>query len=122
MFAEALENFSPPAGLAAWLACAAFALWFFLLVDKAIAMPRIHHNLFPDVVHVEPSGLDAATAHALEARGHQLDFAVESLEDPKEHSMFAFPWGKACGVQVDRDHGWRMVACDPRNSGGGAVP
>lgn len=91
-------------------------------VDRAIAAPRIHHNLFPDVVHVEPDGLEAATAHALEARGHKLGFAVEPLQEPQERSIFAFPWGKACGVQLDRDRGWRMAACDLRQDGGGAVP
>jgi gamma-glutamyltranspeptidase/glutathione hydrolase len=91
-------------------------------LDKAIAAPRIHHNLFPDVVHVEPSGLEAATARALEARGHKLDFAVEPLQEQQEHGLFAFPWGKACGVQLDRDRGWRMGACDIRQAGGGAVP
>ena len=93
-----------------------------MLIDKAIAQPRIHHNLFPDVVHIEPNGIEAQTARALEARGHKLDFAVEPFEEPQEHSLFAFPWGKACGVQVDRDHGWRLGACDMRNSGGGATP
>ena len=93
-----------------------------MLIDKAIAAPRIHHNLFLDVVHVEPSGIDAATAKALEARGHKLDFAVEPLQEPQDRGLFAFPWGKACGVQVDRDRGWRIGACDFRNAGGGAVP
>jgi len=91
-------------------------------VDRAIAAPRLHHNLFPDVVHVEPGGMEAATAQALQARGHQLDFAVEPLQEPQERSIFAFPWGKACGVQSDRDRGWRLGACDLRQPGGGAVP
>lgn len=93
-----------------------------MLLDKAIAAPRIHHNLFPDVVHVEPSGLEAATARALEGRGHKLDFAVEPMQAPQERSIFAFQWGKACGVQVDEERGWRIGACDFRSGGGGAVP
>ena len=91
-------------------------------VDRAINAPRIHHNLFPDVVHVEPDALEAATAHALEARGHKLDFAVEPFQDPREHSMFGSLWGKACGAGIDPDTGWRVASCDARQPGGGAVP
>jgi gamma-glutamyltranspeptidase/glutathione hydrolase len=90
-------------------------------IDRAIAQPRLHHNLFPDVVHVEPNGLEAATAHALEARGHKLQFGSEPFQE-HEHSFFAGPWGKACGVQVDPDTGWRLGACDLRYDGGGAIP
>ena len=92
-----------------------------MAVDRAIAEPRIHHNLFPDVVHVEPNGLEAATARALEARGHKLDFAGEPFQDHPP-SFFGTLWGKACGVQIDRDTGWRLGACDMRYDGGGAVP
>ena len=35
-----VTNFSPPEQIAAWLACAAFAIWFLLLVDKGIARMR----------------------------------------------------------------------------------
>jgi gamma-glutamyltranspeptidase/glutathione hydrolase len=90
-------------------------------IDRALAAPRLHHNLFPDVVHVEPHGIDAATAKALEQRGHKLDFAVEPfVEHPP--GFFATPWGKACGVQVERDTGWRMAACDVRYDAGAAAP
>jgi gamma-glutamyltranspeptidase/glutathione hydrolase len=91
-------------------------------VDRAINAPRIHHNLHPDVVHAEPDALEAATAHALEARGHKLDFAVEPFEEPREHGLFESLWGKACGVGIDLDTGWRLAACDARQPGGGAVP
>jgi gamma-glutamyltranspeptidase/glutathione hydrolase len=91
-------------------------------VDRAIAAPRLHHNLFPDVVHVEPDGMEAQTAHALQARGHQLEFSVEPFQEPVKHGFFESIWGKACGAEVDRDTGWRMASCDPRVTGGGAVP
>jgi gamma-glutamyltranspeptidase/glutathione hydrolase len=90
-------------------------------IDRAIAAPRLHHNLFPDVVHVEPAGLEAATARALEARGHQLDFAGEPGRDERP-GLFGGPWGKACGVQIDADRDWRVATCDPRSHGAGAVP
>src|SRR5205814_1904479 len=40
MLAQAADNFAPPAAIAAWLACAAFTLWFLLLVDKAVQRLR----------------------------------------------------------------------------------
>jgi gamma-glutamyltranspeptidase/glutathione hydrolase len=90
-------------------------------VDRAIAQPRLHHNLFPDVVHVESNGMEAATARALEQRGHKLQFSGEPFQ---EHApgFFGSLWGKACGVQVDPDTLWRLGACDPRSDGGGAIP
>ncbi|HEY2030161.1 MAG TPA: gamma-glutamyltransferase, partial [Myxococcales bacterium] len=90
-------------------------------IDRAIAEPRLHHNLFPDVVHIEPHGIDAATAKLLEARGHKLDFGFEPYQKHPP-GFFSTPWGKTCGVQVDRDTGWRMASCDPRYDNGAAVP
>lgn len=91
-------------------------------IDRAIDAPRIHHNLVPDVLHAEPDALEAATARALEARGHKLDFAVEPFEEPREKGLFQTLWGKACGVEVLPDTLWRVAACDSRQPGGGAVP
>jgi gamma-glutamyltranspeptidase/glutathione hydrolase len=90
-------------------------------IDRAISAPRIHHNLFPDVVHVEPHGLDADTARALEARGHVLQFGAEPFTDHPP-GFFASPWGKTCGVQVDAATGFRIGACDSRYEGGAAAP
>jgi gamma-glutamyltranspeptidase/glutathione hydrolase len=92
-----------------------------MAIDRAIEQPRVHHNLFPDVLHVEPHGMDADTVQALVARGHQVDFGKEPyVEHPR--GLFGTVWGKTCGVQVDRDTGWRVAACDPRQDGGAAVP
>ena len=90
-------------------------------VDRAIAQPRLHHNLYPDLVRVEPSGLESATVRALEQRGHKLQFGGEPFQDHGP-GFFDTLWGKACGVQVDPDTGWRVAACDIRNDGGGAIP
>jgi gamma-glutamyltranspeptidase/glutathione hydrolase len=90
-------------------------------IDRAIAAPRLHHNLFPDVLHVEPHGVDADTAAALQARGHTLQFGVEPFVDHGP-GLFSTLWGKACGVEVERDTGWRMAACDFRLEGGAAAP
>ena len=91
-------------------------------VDRAINAPRLHHNLLPDVVHVEPDALEAATARALEARGHKLDIAVEPFQQRREHGMFGSLWGKACGAGIDPDTAWRIASCDAREPGGGAIP
>jgi len=93
-----------------------------MAIDRAIDAPRIHHNLIPDLLHAEPDALEAATAHALEARGHKLDFGVEPFEEPRERSLFGSLWGKACGVEIQPGTGWRIAACDARQPGGGAVP
>ena len=90
-------------------------------VDRAIAQPRLHHNLYPDLVRVEPSGLEAATARALEQRGHKLQFGGEPFQDHGP-GFFDTLWGKACGIQIDADTRWRVAACDVRNDGGGAIP
>lgn len=39
LFAE-VTNFSPPSEIAVWLACAGFAIWIFLLVDKLVLRLR----------------------------------------------------------------------------------
>jgi len=90
-------------------------------IDRAIAQPRLHHNLHPDLVRVESNGLDAATARALAQRGHKLEFSAEPFQDHGP-GFFALPWGKACGVEVDPDTLWRLGACDVRYDGGGAIP
>jgi gamma-glutamyltranspeptidase / glutathione hydrolase len=90
-------------------------------VDRAIAQPRLHHNLFPDVVHIEPNGVEAATARGLEHRGHKLEFGTEPFQE-NGSGLFEMLWGKACGVQVDPDTRWRLAACDFRQDGGGAIP
>jgi hypothetical protein len=73
------------------------------------------------VVHVEAAGLEAATARALEARGHKLQFGEEPGRE-QEPGLFNSVWGKACGVEVDAERGWMIASCDPRSHGGGAVP
>src|SRR5438309_407069 len=68
-------------------------------IDRALAAPRIHHNLFPDVIRVEPQGMEASTARALEARGHRIEYRPR-------------PWAKVSAVEVDPQTGWRIGAVD----------
>ena len=77
-------------------------------IDRALAAPRIHHNLFPDVIRVEPQGMEAATARALEARGHRIEYRPR-------------PWAKGSGVEVDPQTGWRLGAVDASFEGSGAA-
>ncbi|MCA1828130.1 MAG: gamma-glutamyltransferase family protein [Myxococcales bacterium] len=93
-----------------------------MTVDRAIAAPRLHHNLLPDVLHAEDDALEAATAHALEARGHKLGFGSDALDPDAGEGFFDTPWGKACGVEIEPSTGWRIADCDPRAPGAGAIP
>ena len=77
-------------------------------IDRALAAPRIHHNLFPDVIRVEPQGMEAATARALEARGHRIEIRPR-------------PWAKVSAIEVDPKTGWRLAAVDASFEGGGAA-
>jgi gamma-glutamyltranspeptidase/glutathione hydrolase len=78
-------------------------------LDQALSAPRIHHQWRPDVVVVEPAGLEAETRRALEARGHILRDAPG-------------PFGNPQGVRVDPITGWREAASDARGEGRPAVP
>jgi len=77
-------------------------------IDRALAAPRIHHNLFPDVIRVEPQGMEASTARALEARGHRIEYRPRA-------------WAKVSGVEVDPQTGWRVGAVDASFDGAGAA-
>jgi gamma-glutamyltranspeptidase/glutathione hydrolase len=78
-------------------------------LDQALGTPRIHHQWKPDVVVLEPFGLDAQTRRALEARGHAFS------ESPR-------PFGNPQAVRVDPESGWREAASEPRYEGRPAVP
>jgi gamma-glutamyltranspeptidase/glutathione hydrolase len=78
-------------------------------LDEALAAPRLHHQPGPDAVEVEPNGLEAATAKALEARGHVLRTAER-------------PLGNAQAVRIDWETGLREAASDPRFEGAPAIP
>jgi gamma-glutamyltranspeptidase/glutathione hydrolase len=77
-------------------------------LDEALAAPRLHEQWRPEAVEVEANGLEAATARALVARGHALEFTTR-------HGANA----QAAGIAPD---GLREAACDPRHEGMPAVP
>ncbi len=78
-------------------------------LDEALGASRLHHQHLPDAVQVEPNGLEAATARALEARGHVLQATPR-------------PLGNAQAVRIDWETGLREAASDPRFEGAAAVP
>jgi gamma-glutamyltranspeptidase/glutathione hydrolase len=77
-------------------------------LSQAVAAPRLHHQWQPDALQVEPGGLEAETARALAARGHQLLFRER-------------PWANPQAVRVAPE-GWREAACDPSGEGAPAAP
>lgn len=72
-------------------------------VSQAVSRGRIHHQWLPDEVRADPTALDPATQHALEALGHTFKPAPG--------------WGDAEAVMVDPKTGLRTAASDPRNEG-----
>ncbi len=78
-------------------------------VEQALAAPRLHAPWPRDEVEVEPNGLKAETARALERRGHRLH-------------VVARPFADAQAVAVDPATGLRQAAGDPRFYGAPAVP
>jgi len=78
-------------------------------LDEALRAPRLHHQHRPEAVMVEANGLEAATAKALEARGHVLQVTPR-------------PIGNAQAARIDWDTGLREAASDPRFEGAPAVP
>jgi len=78
-------------------------------LDDALAAPKIHHQWLPDRVLAEPWALDADTAAALRARGHEVE-------------VRARPFGNAQAVLMDHASGLAIGASDPRGEGGAAAP
>lgn len=68
----------------------------------AVSAPRIHHQWLPDVLRVEPWGLDVATLQDLRRRGHKLQEQT--------------PWGNA-NLIVVAPNGQLEGAADPRGEG-----
>ncbi len=78
-------------------------------LGQAVGAPRIHHQWLPDEVLVEPFGLDAASAAALEALGHRL------AASPR-------PFGNPQAAAIDWESGLREAASEPRGEGIPAAP
>jgi gamma-glutamyltranspeptidase/glutathione hydrolase len=78
-------------------------------LDQAVSAPRVHHQWLPDLLQVEPFGLDAATEAALTARGHTLRRRER-------------PFGNPQAAAIDWSTGLREAASEGRGEGRPAVP
>jgi gamma-glutamyltranspeptidase / glutathione hydrolase len=77
-------------------------------LSQAVSTPRLHHQWRPDAIQVEPGGLEAETARALEARGHVLQQRDRPQANPQ-------------AVLVTKE-GWREAASDAAGEGAPRVP
>lgn len=68
-----------------------------------VAMPRYHHQWWPDRVEVEPESHSADWRAALESKGHRLQTAGRR-------------WGNMQAVFRDRRTGYAQAASDPRGN------
>ncbi len=71
---------------------------------QLVAMPRYHHQYWPDRIEIEPEGFSAAWRSALEGRGHRIEVASRK-------------WGNLQAVFQPHGDGAAQVASDPRGSG-----
>jgi gamma-glutamyltranspeptidase/glutathione hydrolase len=75
--------------------------------QQVAALPRFHHQWFPDAISAEPGALSAETATALQAMGHTVN-AGETT------------WGVLQTVEWNRRKGTLEAGADPRNPVGQA--
>jgi gamma-glutamyltranspeptidase/glutathione hydrolase len=64
-------------------------------LTQAVSTPRIHHQWRPDAIQVEPGGLEAETARALQARGHALLWRPRAWSNPQAVQRTAEGWWEA---------------------------
>ncbi|HSN90639.1 MAG TPA: gamma-glutamyltransferase [Anaeromyxobacteraceae bacterium] len=79
-----------------------------MTLERALAAPRIHHQWQPEAIQAEANGLEAATARALEARGHRIEWFEGQRSNPQ--AVWVHP------------EGWIEAASDPRGAGVPAAP
>jgi len=72
-------------------------------LPQLVAMPRYHHQYWPDRIEIEPEGFSAAWRSALEGKGHQIRVGKRK-------------WGNLQAVFQPRGDGAAQAANDPRGS------
>jgi len=72
-------------------------------LPQLVAMPRYHHQYWPDRIEIEPEGFSAAWRSTLEGKGHQIRVATRK-------------WGNLQAVFQPRGSGAAQAANDPRGS------
>ncbi len=73
-------------------------------LQRLVALPRYHHQFWPDRIEVEPEGFSAAWRAALKDKGHMIESARRN-------------WGNMQAVFKARGTGFTQAASDPRGTG-----
>jgi gamma-glutamyltranspeptidase/glutathione hydrolase len=84
---------------------------------QVAALPRYHHQWWPDVIDAEPKALTAETAKALQAMGHKVELPPDESADGRGSSHV---WGNLQTVEWDRRSNLLSGGSDPRNPVGKA--
>ena len=72
-------------------------------IKRLVAMPRYHHQFWPDRVEVEPEGFSAEWRAALQGKGHVIQQGTRQ-------------WGNMQAVFKSKQTGEAQAASDPRGS------
>lgn len=76
-------------------------------IFEAIDAPRFYHRWLPDVIRIEKWGTTVDTLERLQDMGHRF--------------IWTDTQGRAMGIMIDPETGYRIGATDPRSPNGGAV-
>ena len=80
---------------------------FEMNIFDAVNAPRFHHQWLPDVIHIEKWGTTKDSAELLEQMGHKIAWRETQ--------------GRAMGIAIDPETGFKMGAADPRSPNRAAV-
>ena len=85
--------------------------------QQVAALPRYHHQWWPDTIDAEPKAFSMETAKALQAMGHKLELPPDEAEGGRGSSHV---WGNLQTVEWDRRRNALSGGSDPRNPVGKA--
>ena len=85
--------------------------------QQVAALPRYHHQWWPDSIDAEPKAFTAETAKALQALGHKVELPPDEAEGGRGSSHV---WGNLQTVEWDRRRNLLGGGSDPRNPVGKA--
>ena len=80
--------------------------------QQVAALPRYHHQWWPDSIDAEPKAFTAETAKALQALGHKVELPPDEAEGGRGSSHV---WGNLQTVEWDRRGNALSGGSDPRN-------
>ncbi|RZA15149.1 MAG: gamma-glutamyltransferase, partial [Lysobacteraceae bacterium] len=86
--------------------------------QQVAALPRYHHQWYPDVIDAESGAFSAETAKALQALGHKVDLPPGEASGGRGSSHV---WGNMQTVEWDRRANALHGGSDPRNQVGSAL-